>query len=867
MKNKTILLRFLCLYVLFFGGSSCEQTTDLETDIHSLKERMAALEKAAENLNNSLSDFQTLMKTHQVIIGVTVTEDGKGYAVELSDGSTIKVMNAEQAANGIPEFSVDAEGYWIYRVASDANFRHLPGPDGAEKASAIPRNESGMPISTPQLNVGADGYWQVSFDKGKTFALLKDASGQAIKAEGELTGGSSIFRGVAYDEVQKTFSFTIPGNDGDQTRTFAVDDGFGLSVAGWRTGELLEFSHGETHREYDVVQKDVKEAIIGSLAGWRVELTENKLIIAPQTDVSKDKEETIKIVLTSTKNYIRTVNIRVKSLSPVANTQAWTEFEQKSVNNVLLDFSYAGYMHGESAPPEAAEWMGKGYKVYDVTRYGAVPDDGKSDREAFLQVLAEIAGSSTNIKTEDNGMTDRYIKPSAKAIVYFPEGRYILQDADSKNRRIRISMGDFILRGAGRDKTIIEMTVPNNSPQPLTQMWNAPVMMEFKHNTGLTNPVPVGEDAPIGSKTVTASASHLSAGDWTCLVLENTNEAVINAELAPYRFQDIKVLPGSGALNIQTKGIQVYEYHQVEKVDGNTVYFKEPIMHAVDKHQGWKLHKFAHYANVGVEDLTFRGNAKEKFIHHGSDEDDGGFKLIDFVRLAHSWIRRVNFESVSEAMSITHSANCSAYDIRIGGNRGHSSIRSQASSRIFIGKVLEQSHGHAIGKGSGSGSLLDFRQNVGQYHACGVSKQSMGTVIWNVRWGDDSCFEAHATQPRATLIDRCSGGFMHWRQGGDSAQMPNHMENLTIWNFYATNVQTDPGIDKNGKFVWWDADGYWWKFMPPIVVGFHGQSLAFEESQMKRHESPGRRVEPLSLYEAQLRLRLGYVPGWLNALK
>src|SRR3712207_7660824 len=75
----------------------------------------------------------------------------------------------------------------------------------------------------------------------------------------------------------------------------------------------------------------------------------------------------------------------------------------------------------------------------------------------------------------------------------------------------------------------------------------------------------------------------------------------------------------------------------------------------------------------------------------------------------------------------------------------------------------------------------------------------MGAVIWNVKWGDDSCFESHATQPRATLIDCCSGGFMHWRQGGDSAQMPNHLENLTIWNFNATNVQTDPDIDKEDR--------------------------------------------------------------------
>ena len=74
-------------------------------------------------------------------------------------------------------------------------------------------------------------------------------------------------------------------------------------------------------------------------------------------------------------------------------------------------------------------------------------------------------------------------------------------------------------------------------------------------------------------------------------------------------------------------------------------------MHAINKDWGWNVHKFTNYANVGVEDLTFKGHAKEKFIHHGSDIDDGGFKLIDFVRLTNSWMRRVNFESVSEAMS------------------------------------------------------------------------------------------------------------------------------------------------------------------------------------------------------------------------
>lgn len=286
-------------------------------------------------------------------------------------------------------------------------------------------------------------------------------------------------------------------------------------------------------------------------------------------------------------------------------------------------------MRGETAPPDVEMLIAQGYKVYDVTKYGAVPNDGKSDREAFMKVLAEIAGTN-NIKQEDNGKTDRYIKENAKAVIYFPEGNYILQDEASQNRRIRMSMGNIVLKGAGKDKTTLEMTVANTSPNPTTEMWNAPVMMEFKHNSGLTELGTITADAPIGSKSVTASVTGVSSGSWVCLVLKNNNEDVINTELSPYRWQDINVQSG-GTLNIKSEGIQIYEYHQIEKISGNTITFKEPIMHAINKDWNWKISKFANYENVGIEDLTFKGHSKEKFIHHGSDIDDGGFKLIDFV--------------------------------------------------------------------------------------------------------------------------------------------------------------------------------------------------------------------------------------------
>ena len=53
----------------------------------------------------------------------------------------------------------------------------------------------------------------------------------------------------------------------------------------------------------------------------------------------------------------------------------------------------------------------------------------------------------------------------------------------------------------------------------------------------------------------------------------------------------------------------------------------------------------------------------------------------------------MKFTSVSEATSIINSANVSAYDITIDGNRGHSAIRSAGSSRVFIGKVTDRTDG------------------------------------------------------------------------------------------------------------------------------------------------------------------------------
>lgn len=547
-----------------------------------------------------------------------------------------------------------------------------------------------------------------------------------------------------------------------------------------------------------------------------------------------------------------------------SSAQAWKKFFMKSEDNVLLDFSYAGYKHGEV---EAPDGFALGYETINVKEYmDAHPD--LTAREAFLNLLKE----KKLVRIDDESKS--YSNANARVVFYFPAGEYVLhneedntltQDVenpayDGKGNNTSSSIiiygGNFVIKGDGPDKTFIKMDTPN-LPTDTKVMYSSPVMINIKHNAWLGAEYEVTGNADKGTfKVKVTGASNFKVGEWVCLYLHDNSPELVKQELLPYAWE-------STMTNISTKGVQVEDYHQIVNISGDEITFKEPIMHEVDAQWNWKLRKYSYYENVGVEDLTFVGHAVGDFKHHRSWIDDGAYKPIAFMRVVNSWMRRVNFENVSEAASIISSANFSAYKINITGNRGHAAIRSQGSSRVFIGAVRDCTDGPLADE------YPTFQSNTGQYHACGVSKPSMGAVIWRVTWGDDACFESHATQPRATLIDNCTGGFVQSRQGGDDDQVPNHLNDLTIWNMCSTNTKLNGNgtLPANGEFDWWRTGWKYWKILPPVIVGFHGDPVKFVQEQVKLDESNGMPVEPQSLYEAQLERRLGSVPAWLKALK
>ena len=82
-------------------------------------------------------------------------------------------------------------------------------------------------------------------------------------------------------------------------------------------------------------------------------------------------------------------------------TDAWNKFVAGSADNVLLDFSYAGYKHGEE---EAPDGFALGYKTINVKEYmDAHPD--LTAREAFLKLLKEKSWYALTTKANRIQMT------------------------------------------------------------------------------------------------------------------------------------------------------------------------------------------------------------------------------------------------------------------------------------------------------------------------------------------------------------------------------------------------------------------------------------------------------------------------------
>jgi len=477
----------------------------------------------------------------------------------------------------------------------------------------------------------------------------------------------------------------------------------------------------------------------------------------------------------------------------------------------LPNFSYAGYKYGEEPIPIVK------YKTFNVVDFGADKLGNKSSKQALIKAISAA---------EKNG----------SGIVFFPKGRYLINTEGDDLETILVSKSNIVFRGEGDsvDGSVLffDKDLPAEDP---TKLWTCPpsIKVNAKHRDKFITKVIA--DARRESFSIEVSdASAIKSGDWVILKVKNNAPELIEYDLQP-------LVPEKEWVSILNDGVIVNERHQVKSVKNNRVTFFEPIHYDVQSKHNWELYSYAHLDGVGFEYIKFEGNWKIPFVHHKNAQHDGGWTILNLSRCVNSWVKDCSFENVSRAVVFSQSAYSTAFNNTILGNFGHS----------------------AISAGGGSTSILIAHNTdlAGMWHTFGVQGGSTtGTVIWRCTYPDYTCFESHASQPRCTLFDNVEGGFFAGRGGGARQNLPNHGRYLVLWNFKETDEAEE-------NFEFWDTKTWYWKIVPPIIVGFHGAGTTFKEQDVDIVESLGKRVSPESLWESQLKLRLGKLPKWIEAYK
>lgn len=502
----------------------------------------------------------------------------------------------------------------------------------------------------------------------------------------------------------------------------------------------------------------------------------------------------------------------VASRSPVEDVaRSWLDFlENEGVGEdaILREFSYAGYDYSESPIP-----FREG-PVFRVGDYGAVPDDGKADVDAIQEAI-DAAG-------ERGG-----------GVVLFEPGRYLMNTLSGEEDLLRVASSNIVLRGAGSEPAGTELHWPRQlPPEDPGKMYSTPFMSYIApksvKESRLTG---VGSGAVKGAFEIEVEdVSGIAEGDWVTLRLSDPKAIGLF-------FGDR--LPRKEWTRSWTEGVQVAERHQVVGIEGARLRFREPLQVDVDSSHDWEVRTYPAIEEVGIEGMRLAGGWKGDFVHHRSALDDGGWSGLYLRNVRNGWIRDVVFSDWNYVLKLN---GCSAFSVlrtRMVGTPGHHGLHARAGYGVLVGLSSDEA---------------------GHFHGPSVGYQSANTVFWNYDYSSRSSFDAHSTFPYATLLDSCSGGWRYGRSGGPMAGMPNHMRGLVVWNFERTGGD-EPAFDFWRKGGFDDRD----LFLKPVFVGFHGVDTRFNDEHMGWVESLVEPVEPRSLFEAQLRRRLGEMPAFLEA--
>ncbi len=385
--------------------------------------------------------------------------------------------------------------------------------------------------------------------------------------------------------------------------------------------------------------------------------------------------------------------------------------EKVQKEHYLPDFSYAGYHWGEDPPPTVKAKL-------NVTSYGAIADDGKDDTDALFKAFAaahEVDGP---------------------VVVKFPKGKFILKDI------LYIDRSNFVVQGSGSgpDGTIIYM------PHPLKKLKRPDDLKELQEYLIVNNK---RQREPERGIDETFSLYAWSGGYiWTRVPGErakaymskyNKEEIELASIKNGKRGEHIIEVENAAKLNIgmivrinwynregensslikhmyDNKPIVVGRRHwespdipvikqevTVEKIVGNMVTIKEPLLHDLKPEWFPRITNWKHISEVGIEHICFQFAFEEYYAHHL----EHGYNAIYMTNTAHSWVNNVTIKNGDSGFISDNCANVTVNDVTVTGRKYHYAVQFGDCYNMLAKNIQVKAHVlHSLSFNTGARSCV-----------------------------------------------------------------------------------------------------------------------------------------------------------------
>lgn len=261
------LYKSLLLGLLMCGFAACD-TTDLERDINSLKDRVEDYEAQVQKLNDDMNIIRVLLDGNKTITSYSF--DGTNYTMTLSNGETLTLTQGVVGAN-YPSITIDEEsGNWI-----------IAGKDSGVKAEAEDGKDAPY---TPQFKIENENWW-VSYDGKNTWENL------GVVATGTPSDKKSPI--AAVDTTDPNFiKITLEGEQDPRVIPVIRDLVCEITEPELADGEMWYIgSNGATLTvKVNIQSGDIIRPVVP--ADWKAEITEQnegelKVKVTPLTYASK----------------------------------------------------------------------------------------------------------------------------------------------------------------------------------------------------------------------------------------------------------------------------------------------------------------------------------------------------------------------------------------------------------------------------------------------------------------------------------------------------------------------------------------------------------------------------------------------------